>query len=120
MRKPDWEYLEKAEFKTKEHLIASACELCLCGTGKDLELLIETLKFAAEDSTTKHEKTGRGWDQGCYQSAGHELAMKVLDSYGFVEHGSGIGWAWVSEDGERLLTMMDTLPNEEEEDEHEK
>ena len=31
----------------------------------------------------------------------------VLDDYGFTEHGSGIGGCWLTEDGERLLTVLD-------------
>ena len=31
----------------------------------------------------------------------------VLDSYGFTTHGSGIGGCWLTEDGERLLTVLD-------------
>lgn len=31
----------------------------------------------------------------------------VLDSYGFTTHGGGIGGCWLTEDGERLLTVLD-------------
>lgn len=33
--------------------------------------------------------------------------MYVLDDYGFTEHGGGIGGCWLTEDGERLLTVLD-------------
>ena len=45
-----------------------------------------------------------------YQSVKTEMikCMKyVLDSYGFTEHGGGIGGCWLTEDGERLLTVLD-------------
>lgn len=36
-----------------------------------------------------------------------QFLMYVLDSYGFTEHGGGIGGCWLTEDGERLLTVLD-------------
>ena len=36
-----------------------------------------------------------------------QFLMYVLDSYGFTEHGGGIGGCWLTEDGERLLAVLD-------------
>ena len=37
----------------------------------------------------------------------------VLDSYGFTTHGGGIGGCWLTEDGERFLTVLDAWRNRE-------
>ena len=42
-----------------------------------------------------------------YQYGMLQFMMYILDSYGFTEHGSGIGGCWLTEDGERLLTVLD-------------
>jgi len=36
-----------------------------------------------------------------------QFLMYTLDDKGFTEHGSGIGGCWITEDGERLLTVLD-------------
>ena len=36
-----------------------------------------------------------------------QFMMYVLDRSGFTEHGSSVGGCWLTEDGERLLTVLD-------------
>lgn len=36
-----------------------------------------------------------------------QFLMYILDNNNFTEHGSGIGGCWLTEDGERLLTVLD-------------
>ena len=42
-----------------------------------------------------------------------QFMMYMLDSYNFTEHGSSIGGCWLTEDGERLLVVLDAWYNQE-------
>ncbi len=72
--------------------------LCGCGTtGRESywAVLLNLLE-EAEDHT----------EIGFYQNRWFEFGAKVLDSWGLLEHGSGIGGAWLTEDGALLLQFI--------------
>lgn len=90
----------------KQSLIC-VCGLCGCGSPEVAELLYEVLSWCAID----HKDDGRNIPpfnkNGCYCSVGHELAAKVLDKARLIDHGSGIGWPWVTDKGRQLLAWID-------------
>ena len=77
-------------------------ELCGCGTNVHWDIVQELLE-KAED----HDKNG-----SFYGTEGSELApwiefgAKVIDGWGLIDHGTGIGWAWLTEDGTALLAFL--------------
>ena len=100
--KVDWEFIAQHPIEDKMDYMHLALNLCCCGSGQDFDLLLEVLRWSASGED-RFKKNGTGYDEGVYQSVAHELAMKVLDAHGLTEHGSGIGWAWATEDGRKLL-----------------
>ena len=85
-------------------ILLDACDLCSCGSGEDGKLLYECLLWAFQrDEEPKREPFGK---KGFYCSPGHELAAKILDKCGLLDHGSGIGWAWLSDKGRELMIWI--------------
>lgn len=96
----DWDYLESK--KNTKDLILAACGLCDCGTQRPSIMLISVLQNAAK--AAEDETRNSNYDSCC-----SELAAKVLDSYGWVEHGTGVGATWITDDGKRLLDLIESL-----------
>jgi hypothetical protein len=113
----DWEMIEQHPIDNWQDYYNLACPICGCGSGEVRDLLHECLEWAASGDK-RFEKTGSEWDKGFYRSTAHELAAHVLDHAGLLEHGSGIGWAWVTADGERLLTMVREQMKREQQEAH--
>lgn len=93
-------------------LVEEICGLCGCGTaGKHSvgALLYEVLKWCASGDARYVDG-----DKGCYRSQAWELAAKVLDKEDLIEHGTGIGWPWVTIRGEQLLALIDEVVPEKE------
>lgn len=86
--------------------------LSLCGCGSDAHWnIIQKLLEMAED----HDKNGSFYGpQGDPLCDWIEFGAKVIDSWHLVEHGTGIGWAWLTEDGKLLLRWLRTFGTEEE------
>lgn len=108
MSEVDWEYVNQYSITDWKGYFTITCPICGCGSHKKWELLYECLKWSALESDERFKKTGSPWDNGFYQSTAHELAANILDHAGLLEHGSGIGWAWITEDGKRLLALIET------------
>ena len=87
------------------------CNLCGCGSSKDTALLYEVLEWCSLDNKDPKRKEEPFAKHGCYCSPGHELAAKVLDRAGLIEHGSGIGWPWITEKGKQVLEYITTQEN---------
>ena len=102
----DWQDIEAVE----DVFIFGLC-LCGCGSGEDFALLKEVLVFT---SLTPEERDARNAleGKGTYLSAGHELAAKVLNRSGWIEHGTGIGWPWITEKGQKVLALIEELERE--------
>lgn len=83
------------------------CNLCGCGSDGPGELLIEVLVWCALPSDAKG-------NEGTYRSAAWELAAKVLDAADLVEHGTGIGWPWITEKGKAFLAWARAIEIREE------
>ncbi len=123
MPKVNWEILEQYEdpelkgcFEDTDpkDLIMIACQLCSCGSREDFsELFMEVLRFCDCPHTGDIGKEKfPNMPRGCYSSMQHELAAKVLDSYDLINHGTGIGWPWTTDDGKKLLALIDRLEAE--------
>lgn len=96
------------------HDIVSRIGLCTCGTDEaGWKIVLEVLKEGAAhgyNSETKKEADPKGF----YRDRHFEFAAKVCDSWGLLEHGTGIGWAWLTPDGKlflRFLNDFDTDDN---------
>ena len=77
------------------------CDFCGCGSEAVGDLLLEVLRWCAVPIGERPKEDG-----GCYRSAAWELAAKVLDRAGLVEHGTGIGWPWLTPDGAKFLEWV--------------
>lgn len=53
-------------------------------------------------------KEGKSFYQEADDASGRwvEFGAKVLGSYDLLEHGSGIGYAWLTDDGTKLLEWL--------------
>lgn len=78
--------------------------LCSCGTNAHWECILELLEEASQ-----HTK------EGFYRDKWFEFGAKVLDSNGLIEHGTGIGFAWLTDDGKLLLKFLRDFGVEEDE-----
>ena len=108
MSETDWEFIEQHPIGTWRDYYVISLPICGCGSNEVADLLDECLRFAARERDANHKlPESDPWHEGFYRSLAHELAAKVLDGQGFIEHGTGIGWAWATDDGRRLLKMVD-------------
>jgi hypothetical protein len=71
----------------------------LCGCGTDVTSVIRMLLEKGED----HDAHGSYYDPDDAPLPWIEFGAKVLDSWGLTEHGTGIGWAWLTNKGILLL-----------------
>lgn len=79
----------------KIRTIIDRMNLCGCGSNAHWECVLELLQEAETHS-----------DHGFYRDKWYEFGAKVLDSWGLLDHGTGIGFAWLTEDGKLLLEFL--------------
>ena len=99
----------------KKDIILIACNLCCCGTDGVPELLEEVLRWCDQRAAAPIEIKDEIEKRGCYRSVEWELAAKVLDSCGLIEHGTGIGWPWTTQEGKEVLQFIDNWKSPEDE-----
>lgn len=75
--------------------ILDRLQICGCGTMAHWKCVLELLSEAE-----KH--TGNGF----YRDQWFEFGAKVLDTWKLLEHGMGIGFAWLTDDGKILLEFL--------------
>lgn len=105
-----WAIDSKEQFNSvvdAHDLLRKCTSLCSCGTGNDFALLLEVLAWSAVNSDESQRYRKPFGERGTYCSAGHELAGKVLDLVGLVEHGAGIGWCWATAWGKEVLAWIE-------------
>lgn len=108
MGKVDWDRLAEHWIDDWRDYYTVALPICGCGSHGPTDLLDECLRYGAMDWPQRDALPADSpWERGFYQSSGHELAAKILDGYGLLEHGTGIGFAWITDDGKRLLALVD-------------
>lgn len=90
-------------------MIGHFTEMCGCGTGGDFDVLWEVLEYAMLDHEDKVSRPIFGV-RGPSNSVAHELAAKVLDRAGLVEHGSSITWCVATSRGRALHSIASGLP----------
>lgn len=105
--KIDWEFIEQHPKEEAIDWLCLALPLCGCGSGDDFELILDVLRWSAVNSDDKERHREPYLQSGCYCSIAHEMAAKILNHVGLVEHGTGIGWPWITEDGKKLLAKID-------------
>ena len=79
----------------KIRTIISRMKLCGCGTDAHWQCVFELLCEA--ESHTK---------EGFYRDKWFEFGAKCIDSWDLIDHGTGIGRAWLTEDGKLLLQFL--------------
>ena len=82
--------------------IISKMNLCGCGSASHWECVLELL-CRAEDHKARGSFYG---ESGSPIAPWIEFGAKVLDSFGLIDHGTGIGWAWLTDDGETLIAFL--------------
>lgn len=75
--------------------IIRSVNLCSCGSDSQWECVLEILVEAE-----KHT------ENGFYRDKWFEFAAKVLDDRGLLEHGTTIGFAWLTDRGKLLLEFL--------------
>lgn len=75
--------------------IVSRLKICPCGTSAHWVCILELLTEAE-----KHTNFGFYRDQWV------EFGAKVLDTWRLLDHGTGIGFAWLTDDGKLLLEFL--------------
>ena len=75
--------------------IIERLRLCPCGSTAQWDCILELLS-EAETHT----------DRGFYRDKWFEFGAKVLGSWDLIDHGTGIGFAWLSDDGRLLLEFL--------------
>lgn len=68
---------------------------CNCGSATYWERVLEILS-EAESHT----------DKGFYRDSWFEFGAHVLDKFSLLDHGTGIGFAWLTDDGKLLLEFI--------------
>lgn len=74
--------------------------LCCCGTEAHWTCILNLLIEAENHSKDGYE--GKGF----YRDEWFEFGAKVIDSWGLIEHGTGIGWAWLTDEGKLFLAFL--------------
>lgn len=69
--------------------------VCGCGSNAHWKCLLELL-MEAENHT----------DRGFYRDQWFEFGAKVLDKWELIEHGTGIGFAWLTDEGRLVLEFL--------------
>lgn len=102
--------------KEKQAIIRKDCigelGLCGCGSGHNYEIVLSLL-----DRSEKNSASAIGDKVPCFydpmegeilsaSAAWVEFGANVLDAAGLLEHGSGIGHAWLTDDGRMLLDFL--------------
>lgn len=84
-------------------VLSTALGFCGCGTDRPLELLYIAFRHCSlpfDARPTSYDYTELEW----------ELAIKVLDAYGILEHGSSIFGSWLSDEGKELWEWIGKWP----------
>lgn len=77
-------------------------DLCGCGSSSHMHIIFMLLE-RAED----HDSKGSFHDKAEDASGGWvEFGAKCLDSWDLIEHGTGIGWAWLTDEGKLVLRFL--------------
>jgi hypothetical protein len=78
--------------------------LCGCGTGSEYDVVL----FLLERSEKAMEKGSPSFYDPAPDAAAPwvEFGAKVLDARGLLEHGTGIGCAWLTDEGKALLSFL--------------
>ena len=82
--------------------IIERMDLCACGTDAHWVIVLKLLEMAED-----HEKNGSFYgNDGDPTQPWVEFGAKVLNSWDLLEHGTGIGYAWLTDDGKVLLEFL--------------
>lgn len=74
---------------------------CVCGSGTTWQIVLEILERAASD-----ERIGFYKPFSDASARWAEFGAHVLDMMDLLEHGTGIGWPWLSDKGKLLLGFL--------------
>ena len=80
--------------------ILERISVCGCGTAAHWQCVFDLLTEAENNSNDRLS------EKGFYRDQWFEWGAKVLDKWGLLEHGTGIGWAWLTDDGKMVLEFL--------------
>ena len=98
-----------------DHYLYNELNLCSCGSpDTTLEVIRRYLHIRKEwkdlsyDEVQERYKTELHIDTEDYEQYGvFQFMAYEIDSLGFTDHGSSIGYCWLTERGEMFLTVLD-------------
>ena len=85
----------------------SMCGLCCCGTQNVAALLLQVLVWCNRGNQCDEDREIEPFgNRGTYTGVQYELAAKILDSKELLDHGTGIGWPWITDKGREVLANV--------------
>lgn len=88
----------------------SKLDLCGCGSGSEFEIVVLLLDRAKrnQDQPKFEFDESLSFYAPCEDASGRwmEFGAKVLDGAGMLEHGTGIGCAWLTDEGNLFLQFL--------------
>ena len=88
------------------NLINSKMRLCWCGSRSEFPLILKLLERAEKRNESYKDSISYYEPLDDIPGYAVEVFAKVLDSWGLLEHGTGIGWAWLTDDGQMLIDFL--------------
>lgn len=86
--------------------ILDEVQLCTCGSASTYGVLLELLERAELNSLNPTNSPGFYGAMPEASSRWVEFGGHVLDGMGLIEHGTGVGWAWLTKPGVILLKFL--------------
>lgn len=87
--------------------IVERINFCGCGTNAHWECVLELLERAENhDAKGSFYRFFNEKDRADPRDPWIEFGAKCLDSWDLIDHGTGIGWAWLTDDGKLLLRFL--------------
>ena len=80
--------------------------LCGCGSRSEFPLILKLLERAEKRNESYKDSISYYEPLDDIPGYAVEVFAKVLDSWELLEHGTGIGWAWLTDDGQMLIDFL--------------
>ena len=87
---------------------------CGCGRPEDALEAVRKLLKCHENFDDREERFKQNFGEGVKSVYDNELLLCLaytLDAAGLTEHGGGIGGAWLTDEGEMLLWLLENKPD---------
>jgi len=86
-------------------------KFCGCGNPEDFTKdILEFLKWSGSEGDAKYKS--EKFPSGCYTSDYYFLMGYLCDAARLTEHGSGLGWAWLTDKGRKWVDLLEKEASE--------